>query len=166
MALHGFDLLGVLSGDADVLAVGPGVEEAVGRLRPGARLVEHLPEAASALRLDHEDASFGVILCAGAVERLAGLGEARSAALELHRVLRPGGVAAISLGFRLEGPAPGPPGRLLLDEPELRETLLGEGLIWATTSPLELAAAEPLVERDGAHAWTGAHVLLVKPLFH
>ena len=70
---------------------------------------------------------------------------------ELHRVLRPGGVAAISTGFRLDGAAPGPSGRLLMDEAELRETILGDGLIWATASPLQLAASSPVVEEEGSH---------------
>jgi SAM-dependent methyltransferase len=166
MALHAFDLLGVVSDQAEVLAVGSALEPAVRWLTPRTRRVCHLAAATSPLQPDHVDASFGVILCSGAIERLAGLREARAAVRELHRVLRPGGVGAISTGFRLGGAAPGPPGRLLMDEAELRETILGDDLIWATASPLQLAASSPVVEEEGSHVWTSVHLLLVKPLYH
>ena len=166
MALQAFDSLGVLSQDAEVLVVGPDTGPAVGWLTPRAARVRHLPDPATPLEVGEEDGSFGVILCSGTVERMRGPEEARAAMRELHRVLRPGGVAAVSLAYRLEGSPPGPAGRLLLDETGLRETALGEGLTWAITSPLDLAVSSPLVERDGAHVWTSAHLLLVKPLFH
>ena len=69
-------------------------------------------------------------------------------------------------GVPARGAAPGPPGRLLMDEAELRETILGDGLIWATASPLQLAASSPVVEEEGPHVWTSVHLLLVKPLYH
>ena len=53
-----------------------------------------------------------------------------------------------------------------MDEAELRETILGDGLIWATASPLQLAASSPVVEEEGSHVWTSVHLLLVKPLYH
>lgn len=166
MALGAFDSLGVLSQDAGVLVVGPDTEPAVEWLTPRAGSVRHLPDPATPLEVGEEDGSVGVILCSGAVERMRGPESARAAMRELHRVLRPGGVATVSLAYRLEGSPPGPPGRLLVDETGLRETTLGEDLTWAITSPLDLAVSSPVVERAGAHAWTSAHLLLVKPLFH
>ena len=73
MALHAFDLLGVVSDQAEVLAVGSALEPAVRWLTPRTRRVCHLAEATSPLQPDRMDASFGVIFCSGAIERLAGL---------------------------------------------------------------------------------------------
>jgi SAM-dependent methyltransferase len=166
MALYAFDRLGVLSDDQHALVVGPGTGPAVRWLAWQGVRVRHLPDPANPLEFGDEDGSFGVIHCSGTIESLAGLNEARAASRELHRVLRPGGVAAISAGFRLAGTALGPPGLLLLDEAALRQTVLGEGLTWALTSPLDLRASTPLVESRGTYAWTSVHLLLVKPLFH
>lgn len=166
MAMHAFDRLGVLSDGPRVLVVAPDSGPAVRWLTPQAQMVRELAAPPTALMLEEEDGSFGVIHCARAFETLADLEHALKFSRELHRVLRPGGVAAISAGFRLEGPAPGPPGLLLFDEPELREVVLGDRLTWAVASPLDLSVADPPLERQGDHAWTSVHLLLVKPLSH
>ncbi|HSD22924.1 MAG TPA: class I SAM-dependent methyltransferase [Solirubrobacterales bacterium] len=166
MALYAFHRLGVLDGKAAALVVGPQSGPAVDWLSARTDRLRSLQDPVSALAIDEEEGSFGAIQCSRTIERLGERDEARRACLELHRVLRPGGVAALSASFRLEGPAPGPPGLLLLDEPELRAAALGEGLTWAIASPLDLSASHPLMERRGRHAWTSVHLLLVKPLFH
>jgi SAM-dependent methyltransferase len=166
MAMHAFDRLGVLSGTPRVLVVAPDSGPAVRWLTPQAQAVRDLPAPPAGLELEEQDGSFGVIHCARAFEGLADLEEASKFARELHRVLRPGGVAAISAGFRLEGPAPGPQGMLLLDEPDLRDSILGDEVTWAIASPLHLAAETPVVERIDPHVWTSVHLLLIKPLFH
>jgi SAM-dependent methyltransferase len=165
MAMRAFDALGVLSEDAKALVVG-GDAEAVDWMRRSVGRVDHLPAPTGRLRLHHDDESFGVVRCSSTLERLSGLEEARGAMVELYRVLRRGGVAAVAAPFRLEGPPPGPPGILLLDEAELREAVLGGGLAWAIATTLDTAASSAVVERQDGHAWTSVHLLLVKPLFH
>jgi SAM-dependent methyltransferase len=116
--------------------------------------------------LRYEDGSIDALLCAGALEGAGGLAEARRLALEMHRVLKPGGAAAITTTFRLQGP-PGSAGdAVLFDEAELRDVLLGQELYWAFSDPLAAADLEAdLASRDAEHVWTSVHLLLVKPLY-
>ena len=114
-----------------------------------------------------EDGSLDVVLSANVLEHLSSIDEAMQVAREMHRVLKPGGVAAVSTTFRAEQSAEGPPGLLLFDEPELRAALLGDGLSWAIADPLDVSAPDSEVaSRDGDQLWTSVHLLLVKPLYH
>ncbi len=141
-----------------------------------------------ALALEFEDESFDGVFSSGSIEHFGSPAAVRRGIEEIHRVLRPGGVAAISTEFRLAGPSPGLPGTLLFDEAELRALLL-DGLSWETLGRLELepsgetvasavsfeeAIADQQAGRDGFGAyphivlrygeflWTSVHVALVK----
>jgi FkbM family methyltransferase len=143
----------------------------------------------NALDLEFEDNSFDGVFSSGSIEHFGGIAEVRRGVGEIHRVLKPGGVATISTEFRLAGPGPGLPGTLLFDEEELRAVLL-DGLTWETLGPLELqpspetmatevsfeeAIADQhagrdgfstyphIVLRHGEFVWTSVHVALVKP---
>lgn len=182
MSLRAFGALGILNHETELLAVGPDNDEAIGWLTAHTRRVfatelDTVEGAAnprrlviqpmSAVELRYEDGSMDAVLCSNTLEHLAGPEEARRAALEIHRVLKPGGAAAVSTTFRAEGSPDGRPGLLLYDEPVLRATLLGDGLSWAIADPLEANAPDPqVVSRDGDLTWTSVHLLLVKPLYH
>ena len=59
----------------------------------------------------------------------------------MHRVLKPGGVAALATEFRLTGDPPGFPGTYFFNEEELRSVVM-DGLDWELASPLELVPAD------------------------
>jgi SAM-dependent methyltransferase len=141
-----------------------------------------------ALELEFEDESFDAIFSSSSVEHFGDFPEARRSVEEMFRVLRPGGVAALSTEFRLEGPGIGLPGLLRFDEPELRSLLL-DGLWWDPATPLDTRVSEEtlaapvqmldaiadidsgrrgwsryphLVLRHEAYLWTSVHLALVK----
>jgi ubiquinone/menaquinone biosynthesis C-methylase UbiE len=140
--------------------------------------VQHM----NALELRYDDASFEGVFSSSAIEHFGGHEEVLRAAREMHRVLKPGGVAAISTEFRLRGPSPGLPGVLLLDEDELRALVVGAAN-WQLASELSLepsartlateldhggvlAGDAPLphiVLAHGDYAWTSVHLALRKP---
>jgi SAM-dependent methyltransferase len=141
-----------------------------------------------ALALEFEDESFDAVFSSSSIEHFGEFTQVRRAVEEIFRVLRPGGVAALSTEFRLEGPEIGWPWLLRFDEPELRSLLL-DGLWWDPTGPLDLrisdeavAKAVPFADaiddvhagkrgwstyphvvlRDGDYLWTSVHLALVK----
>jgi SAM-dependent methyltransferase len=123
------------------------------------------------LNLRYEDESFGCVCSARTLERLDGLSQVVRAVNEIFRVIRPGGVAAISTAFRLEGPSPGPPGLLAFDEDELRHVFLDPEFSWALADLLETGVSAEtldgdLVLRQGDHLTTSVHLILVKPRQH
>jgi SAM-dependent methyltransferase len=142
----------------------------------------------NALELEFEDESFDAVFSSSSIEHFGDFGDVRRAVEEIHRVLRPGGVAALSTEFRLEGSGSGLPGVLMFDEPELRSLVL-DGLWWDPIDPLDttistqtLAGAVSFPEviadftagrkdfriyphivlRDGPYLWTSVHLALIK----
>ena len=141
-----------------------------------------------ALELDFEDESFDAIFSSSSIEHFGDFPEARRSVEEMFRVLRPGGVAALSTEFRVEGQGIGLPGLLRFDEPELRSLLL-DGLWWDPATPLETRISDEtlaapvgmsdaivdiesgrrgwsqyphLVLRHEDYLWTSVHVALIK----
>lgn len=141
-----------------------------------------------ALDIDFEDGSFDAIFSSSSIEHFGDFPDVRRSVEEMFRVLRPGGVLALSTEFRLEGDAIGYPGLLRFDEPELRSLLL-DSLWWDPAAPLDLTISEEtlasavemseaiadqeaglcgwssyphLVLRHEQFLWTSVHVALVK----
>ena len=141
-----------------------------------------------ALDLRYEDASFDGVFSSSSLEHFGDHAAVRRAVDEMFRVLRPGGVLAISTEFRMAGTSPGLPGILMFDREELEELVLG-GRGWSLVSPLETDVSHdtrrvetPLTEaledvqsgrgqwtrfphillRQGAHLWTSVHLTLQK----
>jgi SAM-dependent methyltransferase len=138
--------------------------------------------------LEFEDESFNAIFSSSSIEHFGDFPDVRRSVEEMFRVLRPGGVLAVSTEFRLEGDRIGYPGLLRFDEPELRALVL-DGLWWDPANPLDLEISEetvaPAVEMSEAIAdqesgrrgwsqyphlvlrheqflWTSVHLALVK----
>jgi SAM-dependent methyltransferase len=151
------------------------------------------PERLEVINMDardlrFEDESFDAIFSSSSIEHFGDFTDVRRSVEEMFRVLRPGGVAALSTEFRIEGPHMGYPGLLRFDEPELRSLLL-DGLWWDPADPIDttisdetLAAPVPMEEAvadnqsgkrgwsryphivlsDQGFVWTSMHVVLVK----
>ena len=104
---------------------------------PQRLVVQHM----NALDLRYENESFDAIFSSGSIEHFGSLEDIRRGVEEMFRVLKPGGVAAISTEFRLDGPPPGMPGTVLFDEAQLREVVV-DGVGWELAAPLELSISE------------------------
>lgn len=146
-------------------------------------VVQHM----NALELEYEDNSFDGIFSCSSLEHFGSRSDVRLALDEMFRVLKPGGVLAISTEFRLEGNRNGLPGTLLFDEADIQQLVTGSRS-WDLATPLQLAvsdetlsAAVPVEEamedsrsgngwsryphivlRFGEHLWTSVHLTLVK----
>jgi SAM-dependent methyltransferase len=105
-------------------------------------VVQHM----DARNLRYEDESFDGIFSSGSIEHFGTLDEIRVSVEEMHRVLRPGGVAALATEYRLAGSS-GIPGTHLFDEAELRSVLL-DGLSWELSSPLDLSLSETTLKDE------------------
>jgi SAM-dependent methyltransferase len=155
-----------------------------GRLfNPRRLVVQHM----NALDLRYEDSSFDGIFSSSSIEHFGTLDDVHTAAREMHRVLKPGGILSVSTEFRLDGPPPGIPGALLMSADELQYALICDDLDWALVSPPDLSISEATIsyahdfdelmrlqsagERLPAHlalwkgerAWTSVHLVLQKP---
>jgi SAM-dependent methyltransferase len=104
---------------------------------PRRLVVQHM----DALDLRYEDESFDAIFSSGSIEHFGSLADIRRSVEEMHRVLKPGGVAGISTEFRLAGSPPGMPGTVMFDESQLRQVVL-DGLPWQLASPLNLSVSD------------------------
>ncbi len=78
-----------------------------------------------ALDLRYEDDSFAGAFSSSSLEHFGDYGAIIQSMREVFRVLKPGGVYALSTEFRLAGPPPGLPGALLFDWEELSEYVIG-----------------------------------------
>jgi SAM-dependent methyltransferase len=145
-------------------------------------VVQHM----NGLDLRYEDESFDGIFSSSSVEHFGELEDVRRSIEELYRVLRPGGVLALSTEYRLEGPPPGHPGVLMFDASQLRSLFL-DGLGWELADPLVTSISDEtlrtevdqleaiadteagrenrhphIVLRKDPHLWTSVHLALIK----
>lgn len=75
--------------------------------------------------LRYPDESFDAVFSSSSVEHVGGLEDVARAMREIGRVLKPGGVAALSTEFKLDGPdGHGWPGVLVFDEAALYEHVI------------------------------------------
>jgi SAM-dependent methyltransferase len=112
---------------------------------PRRLLTQHM----DALDLRYDDGMFDAVFSSSSVEHFGTRADVRRAMDEMYRVLRPGGIAAISTELRLAGPPAGIPGCLLFTPEELLEDLVGERA-WTLLGPLDArVSAQTLAEEVG-----------------
>ena len=104
---------------------------------PRRLVVQHM----DAMDLRYEDESFDGVFSSSSIEHFGGWAEVERSMDEVFRVLRPGGVCAVSTEFRLAGPSPGIPGCLLFDADELAAKLVDDRA-WSLISPLDLSVSD------------------------
>ncbi len=88
---------------------------------PRRLVVQHM----DALELRYAENSFDGVFSSSSIEHFGDRDAVEQAMNEIHRVLRPGGVASLSTEFRLSGPPPGLPGILMFDRDEIMESIVG-----------------------------------------
>lgn len=130
-----------------------------GRYWPGAwnprrLVVQHM----NGLDLQYEDETFDAVFSSSSIEHFGEPVDVRRALAEMHRVLKPGGLAAVSTEFRLEGPPPGMPGVLLFDAEDLQRLAL-DGLDWELVGSLDTAVSRPTLDSAGLFGDAVADIL-------
>jgi SAM-dependent methyltransferase len=98
----------------------------------------------NALDLLYEDESFDGVFSSSSIEHFGDYGALERGMDEIFRILRPGGIAALSTEYRVSGPSPGMPGTLMFDRDEIAQHLIGDRP-WKLVSPLDLTVSDETV---------------------
>jgi SAM-dependent methyltransferase len=112
-------------------------QHAAGAWNPRRLVVQHM----DARELQYEDASFDAVYSSGSIEHFGDHSDLGRALAEMVRVLKPGGIAALSSEYRLRGPGPGLPGTLLFSADEIDE-LIVRPYAWELVQPLDVRLSE------------------------
>jgi SAM-dependent methyltransferase len=124
---------------------------------PRRLIVQHM----DGRELCYEDNAFDGIFSAGSIEHFGTLDEIRTSASELHRVLKPGGILALTTEFRIEGPGHGAPGLIFFTPELIRQYLVGDlswDLLDAADFTVTDATRSATVSQNAASAVFQAHV--------
>lgn len=120
-------------------------------------VVQHM----DALDLQYEDESFDGAFSSSSLEHFGDYAAVERSMRETFRVLKPGGVYAISTEFRIAGPPPGLPGILMFDRAELDAHVIGTAP-WEIVGPdkaaVDHADQDPSVSFAAAAARVRSHV--------
>ena len=100
---------------------------------PRRLVVQHM----DALDLRYEDSAFDGVFSSSSIEHFGDFDDIRRSAHEMFRVLKPGGILAVSTEFRLQGPSPGLPMTHLFSPSEIYEHIIGDD-DWQLVSPLDV----------------------------
>ncbi len=118
-----------------------------------------------ALDLRYEDGSFDGAFSASSIEHFGTHENVRRSLEEAFRVLRPGGVYAVSTEFRISGPGPGLPNTLIFDEEELR-SIIDDSAPWEIVGPWgvtdHIAEPDPIISFEAAAAAVTAPTPLMR----
>ena len=101
-------------------------------------------ERMDALDLRYDDSSFDGVFSSSSIEHFGDHDDVRRALAEIRRVLKPGGIAALSTEYRIDGDLPQLPGILLFDEAELHSVLASKD--WEFVEPLDLTISEATLD--------------------
>jgi SAM-dependent methyltransferase len=132
--------------------------------------------------LPYEDNSFDGIFSCSSIEHFGGEKDIRKAIEEIYRVLKPGGVAAISTEYKISGIGPGFANVQLFDKERLQRVWI-DGVGWrcidfiddeldntnyidferSINDPIYNASASPHIKLDnGTYKWTSVHMTFIK----
>ena len=101
-------------------------------------------ERMDALDLRYGDSSFDGVFSSSSIEHFGDHDDVRQALAEFRRVLKPGGIAALSTEYRIDGDLPQLPGILLFDEAGLQSVLARND--WEFVEPLDLTISEATLD--------------------
>jgi SAM-dependent methyltransferase len=108
-----------------------------GAWNPQRLVVQHMDGRS----LRYPDESFDGVFSCGSIEHFGTWEDIGRAASELCRVLKPGGILALSTEYLIEGPDNGQPGLMFFGREQLDRHLIGT-MPWELVSPLDLTLSE------------------------
>jgi SAM-dependent methyltransferase len=108
-----------------------------GAWNPKRLVVQHM----DGRRLEYPDASFDGIFSCGSIEHFGTWDDIGRAGDELFRVLKPGGVLALSTEYLIDGPDHGSVGTMFFGRAHLERYLIGNRA-WDLVSPLDLTLTD------------------------
>jgi SAM-dependent methyltransferase len=108
-----------------------------GEWHPRRLVVQHM----NALDLRYDDESFDGVFSSSSIEHFGDHGDVVRAVDEMFRVLRPGGILALSTELKVRGPGHGIPGVLLFTPDELVDLLIGTRL-WEPIDPPRFSVSD------------------------
>jgi len=91
--------------------------------------------------LRYEDESFDAIFSSGSIEHFGTLDEIEQSLDEMYRVLKPGGILALTTEYRIEGPGFGSVGLMFFTPELIEERLIGKR-DWSLLSPYDFTISE------------------------
>jgi SAM-dependent methyltransferase len=94
-----------------------------------------------ARELRYEDESFDAIFSSGSIEHFGTLDEIERSVDEMYRVLKPGGILALTTEYRIEGPDFGSVGLMFFTPELIEERLIGKR-DWSLLSPYDFTISE------------------------
>lgn len=118
---------------------------ALGRWNDRRLVVQHM----NGLDLRFEDATFDGVFSSNSIEHFGSLANVSRAAREMCRVLRPGGIAAITTEFCVSGPPDVfAPGTIMFDSETLNSAVI-RAADWTLVAPLDLSVS-PETQTSGS----------------
>jgi SAM-dependent methyltransferase len=128
-----------------------------GPWNPRRLVVQHM----NALDLRYEDCTFDGAFSSSSLEHFGEYEAIAASMREAFRILKPGGVYALSTEFRISGPPPGLPGILMFDWEELVAHVI-QAAPWEMIGPVQIESRrpsdDPVVSFAKAAAAVTAHV--------
>jgi SAM-dependent methyltransferase len=131
---------------------------------PRRLIVQHM----DALDLHYEDASFDGVFSCSSLEHFGDLDGLRRSVSEMHRVLKPGGVLALSTEFLIAGPTPGFLGCWMFTVPLIYDVFFDQ-CSWELPSPIDFSVSPATLAtrqdfhtaaqfQNGQYPRTGGHL--------
>lgn len=101
--------------------------------------------------LRYEDASFDAVFSSGSIEHFGTLDEIEQSFDEMYRVLKPGGILALTTEYRIDGPDFGSVGLMFFTPELIQERLIGKRQ-WSLLSPYDFTISEETLQTEFSQA--------------
>ena len=115
------------------------------RWNPRRLVVQHM----DGTNLRYEDACMDAVFSSSSIEHFGGWDTIDQALREIHRVLKPGGIASISTEYLVAGPEGGCPGMQLFDSASILRRVV-DAFDWTPISPLDFSVSEATLATEAS----------------
>jgi len=113
--------------------------------KPKRLVVQHM----NGMELRYEDECMDGVFSSSSIEHFGDWRAIEKALSEIHRVLKPGGIASISTEYLVTGPKGGWPGLQFFDSEAIQQRVL-DAFDWDPVSPLDFSVSEPTMATEAS----------------